>query len=113
MARELSVRLEYSSDKDILFITTFPEREAETRTMGYDHSFLIFHEKHNPNVIVGMEVLDFSETVSGLDTETITLPKFDFTFNVIGSSLRGIQFKDLLKWAYGEFVAKSQLLEAA
>jgi hypothetical protein len=44
---------------------------------------------------------------------TITLPKLDFTFNVIDSSLRGIQFKDLLKWAFGEFVAKSQLLETA
>jgi hypothetical protein len=39
--------------------------------------------------------------------------KFDFTFNVVGTSLRGIHFNDLLKWAYGQFVAKAQLVEAA
>jgi hypothetical protein len=113
MARELNIRLEYSPEKDVLFISVLPEREVETRTMGYDHNFLVFHEKHNPKALVGIEALDFTETVSEIDLTIATLPEFDFTFNVIDSSLRGVHFKDLLKWAYGEFVAKSQFADAA
>jgi len=113
MVRELNVSLEYLREKDVLLINVLPRREAETKTMGYNHSFLIFHEKHNPKAIVGVEALDFSETVSELDTELVALPEIDSTFNVAGSSLRGINFRDLLKWAYGEFVAKSLLAKAA
>ncbi|MGH7453777.1 MAG: hypothetical protein ACRENG_20675, partial [bacterium] len=113
MARELNVRLEYSPEKDVLFINILPEREVETRTKGYNHSFLVFHEKHNPKAIVGVEAMDFADTVHELESERVPLPEFDCTFNVYGSSLRGIHFKDLLKWAYGEFVAKSQFVKAA
>jgi hypothetical protein len=113
MARELNVRLEYSPEKDVLSISILPEREIETRTMGYNHSFLVFHEKHNPKALVGVEVIDFADAVHELDSESISLPEFDCTFNVYGSSLHGIHFKDLLKWAYGEFVAKSQFVKAA
>jgi len=113
MARELNVRLEYAADKDVLFIVVLPEREIETRTMGYDHGFLVFHDVQDRRVITGIEAHDFTETVCGLDCNSVTSPKFDFTFNVIRSSLRGIHFEDLLKWAYGQFVAKAELAEAA
>jgi len=113
MAGEVNVRLEYSPGKDILSIIVLPERKVETRTMGYDHDFLVFHEKLNPQAITGIEALDFTETAGKMDYEGIVLPEFDFTSNVYGSSLRGIHFNDLLKWAYGEFVARAHFAEAA
>jgi hypothetical protein len=113
MAREINAKLEYSAEKDVLFIIALPEREVETRTMGYNHGLLVFHEKHNPHTITGIEVFDFSKIVGELERENITMPEFDFTFNVIGASLRGVHFADLLKWAYGQFVAEAQLVAAA
>jgi hypothetical protein len=112
MANELTVRLEYSAEKDVLSIIVLPERGVETRTMGYDDGILVFHEKRNPHVIVGIEVFDFTEMICGMDHKDIVLPEFDMTFTVAGSSLRGITFEDMLTWAYGQFVAKPQLVEA-
>ena len=113
MARELSVKLNYSAEKDLLSIIVQPEREVETKTKGYEHGILIFYENGRPQAITGMEALDFSEMVGGLNDNLAVFPVFDFTFNVAGSSLRGIDFKDLLKWAYGEFIAKAELEIAA
>jgi hypothetical protein len=62
---------------------------------------------------LGVEVMDFAETVHELDSESTPLPEFDCTFNIYNSSLRGIHFKNLLKSAYGEFVAKYQFVKAA
>ena len=112
MAQELNVRLEYSAEKDMLFVIALPEREIETRTMGHD-DFFIFHEKSNPAAIVGIEVLSFGEKILALDREGISLPTFDCDFSISGSSLRRIHFKDLMKWAYGQFVAEARYLKAA
>ena len=79
--------------------------------MGYGDSVLVFHEKLNPHVIVGIEVFDFIEMVHGMDHKGIILPEFDVTFTVASSSLRGITFEDMLTWAYGQFVVKAQVVE--
>jgi len=41
--------------------------------MGYDNGFLVFHEKLNPQAITGIEALDFTETVSAMDSEQSSL----------------------------------------
>jgi len=51
---------------------------------------LLSHERHNPHVIVGIEVFDFTEMIRGMDHKDIMLPEFDVTFTVAGSSLRGM-----------------------
>jgi hypothetical protein len=112
MVQEVNIRIEYCAEKDVLCIIVLPERDVETRAMGYDDDFLMFHEKDNPHVIIGIEILDFTETICRIDQEDIPFPECDVTFTISGSSLRGVSFRDMLTWAYGRFAAKTQFAEA-
>lgn len=104
--------LDFSTFQRAYKFKTFYLPNEETLIKN-NHSFLVFHEKHNRQAVIGIEALDFTETASAMDCDSIVLPEFEFTFNIIESNVRGIMFKDLLKWAYGEFIAKARFVKAA
>lgn len=109
VTKRLKVKVDYLKEKDVLTIQIVPQRDLETRARGLDHDFLIFHAKNNPQDIVGMQSVDFSKFARYLKANKADmLPIVGAIFDVVGTDLRGINLKQLLEWAYSDFVLQDR-----
>jgi hypothetical protein len=106
VTKRLKVKVDYLKEKDVLTIQIVPQRDLETRARGLDYDFLIFHAKDNLQDIVGMQSMDFSKFARHLKADM--LPVVGANFDVIGTDLRGINLKQLLEWAYSNFVLQDR-----
>jgi len=106
VTKRLKVNIDYLKEKDVLTIQIVPQRDLETRARGLDYGFLIFHAKGNPQDIVGMQSVDFSRFAKYLEADI--LPVVEAIFDVVGTDLRGLNLKQLLVWAYSNFVLQDR-----
>ncbi len=95
------LRVVYHEDKDILSLIIPPLRPS--RAEGNENDFLILRDWGNRDEIVGFEVLDFSLFVPHI-YELDALPQIELRFNVDGTEMRGVTLREVLEWAYKNFI---------
>jgi hypothetical protein len=91
----------YHEDKDILSLIIPPLRPS--RTEGDENDFLILRDWDNRGEIVGFEVLDFSLFVPRI-YDLDALPQIELRFDVDGTEMRGVTLREVLEWAYKNFI---------
>jgi uncharacterized protein YuzE len=99
----------YYEDKDILYLQIIPARPAkvgETRC-----GFMIRYDWDYPEKIVGFECLDFSLLIPHL-AEPGVIPEIEMRFDLEGSPLKAASLKEVLIWAYQQYVLKRSLVQA-
>lgn len=106
--KEIEVR--YSEPDDTLYIRVLPKRPARMAETDYD--FYIRYDWDDPSQIVGFEWLGFSAYFSALDEPSV-IPEVDMTFDVVGTDLKGLTLKNVLRWAYERYVLKREAELAA
>jgi len=72
-----------------------------------DYDFYIRYDWDDASRIVGFEWLGFSAYFSTLD-EPGVIPEVDMTFDVVGTDLKGLALKSVLRWAYERYVVKRE-----
>jgi len=105
MAKTVKVEIRYHEAKDTLYLRIPPKRPAKMAETGYD--FYVRYDWDDPTKIVGFEWLDFSTYFNAIDQPGV-IPELDMTFNVAGTNLRGLDLKQVLRWAYQRYVLKQE-----
>lgn len=95
------LKVVYHEDKDILSLIILPLRPS--RAEGDENDFLILRDWDNRAEIVGFEVLDFSLFVPHI-YELDALPPIELRFDVDGTEMRGVTLREVLEWAYKNFI---------
>ena len=91
----------YHEDKDILSLIISPLRPS--RAEGDENDFLILRDWDNRDEIVGFEVLDFCLFVPHI-YDLDALPQIELHFDVDGTEMRGATLREVLEWAYKNFI---------
>ena len=105
MAKTVKLEIRYHEAKDTLCLRTLPKRPAKMAETDYD--FYVRYDWDDPTRIVGFEWLDFSIYFNTID-EPGVIPELDMTFDVVGTNLRGLDLKEVLRWAYQRYVLKQE-----
>ena len=95
------LKVVYHEDKDILSLIIPPLRPS--RAEGDENDFLILRDWDNRDEIVGFEVLDFSLFVPHI-YDLDALPQIELRFDVDGTEIRGMTLREVLEWAYKNFI---------
>ncbi len=110
MAQTKEVEVRYSETQDALYIRTLPKRPARMAETDYD--FYVRYDWDHPDDIVGFEWLGFSSYWGAVD-EPGVIPEVGLLFDVVGTELKELPLKTLLRWAYERYVLKREAVQAA
>jgi len=105
MAKTVKVEIGYHEAKDTLYLRILPKRPARMAETDYD--FYVRYDWDDQTKIVGFEWLDFSAYFNAID-EPGVIPELDMTFDVVGTNLRGLVWKEVLRWAYRRYVLEEE-----
>ena len=105
MAKIVKVEIRYHEAKDTLCLRILPKRPARMAETDYD--FYVRYDWDDQTKIVGFEWLDFSTYFNAIH-ELGVIPELDMTFDVVGTNLRGLDLKEVLRWAYQRYVLKQE-----
>ena len=105
MAKTVKVETRYREAKDTLYLRILPNRPARMAETDYD--FYVRYDWDDQTKIVGFEWLDFSTYFNAI-SEPGVIPELDMTFDVVGTNLRGLDLKEVLRWSYQRYVLKQE-----
>jgi len=106
MAKTVKLAIRYHEAEDTLYLRLLPKRPARMAETDYD--FYVRYDWDNPTKIVGFEWLDFSTYFCAIN-EPGVIPELDMAFDVVGTNLRGLDLKEVLRWAYQRYVLKQEV----
>lgn len=102
------LKVTYYRAKDYIYLTILPPRPAVLEETGFE--FYVRYDAHNPDEAVGFEWLGFAEHFPAMDEPGI-IPELPLRFAIEGTALTGLTLKEVLRWAYEQYVLRWPVAE--
>ena len=102
------LKVTYYRAKDYLYLTILPTRPAVLEETGFE--FYIRYNAHSLDEVVGFEWLGFAEHFPAVDEPGI-IPELPLRFAIEGTELVGLTLREVLHWAYEQYVLRWSAVE--